>query len=106
MLTPVARTAPIWPTSHAAAHFRFPHGWLQHSGVWCIHRYEAVDWHERRNSSSRGGLQIQYGTWASVGGTGDPADWSPREQVYRAYLIWHRDGGSFREWSTHYMCGV
>lgn len=91
-----------WPTSPEARRFHFPHRWLR--GVWCIHRHEAVDWHERRNPVSRGGLQIIFGTWLSVGGRGDPADWSVREQVYRAVLIWRRDGGSFREWTTASTC--
>lgn len=72
----------------------------------CIHRYEAVDWHERRNPSSRGGMQIQYATWSSVGGRGDPADASPGEQLLRAFFIWHRDGGSWREWTTAGKCGL
>jgi len=51
-------------------------------------------------------MQIVYSTWASVGGHGDPADWSVREQVYRAFLIWRRDGGSWREWTTAGRCGL
>jgi hypothetical protein len=98
------QTGHIWPTSPEARSFRFPHRWLVESGVWCIHRHEAVDWHERRNPVSRGGMQIVWSTWASVGGRGDPADWSVREQVYRAYLIWFRDGGSWREWTTAGTC--
>lgn len=77
-----------------------------YSQAMCIHRHEAVDWHEASNPSSRGGMQIQYGTWASVGGRGDPADASPAEQLYRAYLIWKRDGGSWREWTTAPLCGL
>jgi hypothetical protein len=49
-------------------------------------------------------MQIVWSTWSSVGGSGDPAAWSVREQVYRAYLIWFRDGGSFREWTTAGAC--
>ena len=108
-----ARAEGSWPTSREAQHFRFPPGWLTHSGVWCIHRHEAVDWHERRNPVSRGGMQIIYSTFASVGGRGDPADWSIREQVYRAFLIWDRDAGavgdgkgSWREWTTASACGL
>jgi hypothetical protein len=93
-----------WPTTREAQRFRFPHRWLVDSGVWCIHRHEAVDWHETRNPNSRGGMQIVWSTWSSVGGSGDPAAWSVREQVYRAYLIWFRDGGSFREWTTAGAC--
>jgi hypothetical protein len=36
--------------------------------------------------------------WASV--------FSPREQLYRSYLVWRRDGGSWREWGTARACGL
>ncbi|HEX5370044.1 MAG TPA: hypothetical protein VFY10_11570 [Dehalococcoidia bacterium] len=51
-------------------------------------------------------MQIVWSTWTSVGGVGDPASWSVREQVYRAYLIWRRDGASWREWTTARVCGL
>lgn len=46
------------------------------------------------------------GTWQSVGGVGLPSSWSPREQFYRAYLVWRRDGGSWAEWGTRSLCGL
>jgi hypothetical protein len=72
----------------------------------CIHRHEAVDWHETRNPYSRGGMQFLWSTWIRVGGHGDPASASPAEQLWRAWLLWHRDGGSWREWSTARVCGL
>jgi soluble lytic murein transglycosylase-like protein len=42
----------------------------------------------------RGLYQFDYGTWASVGGTGDPAAASPAEQTYRAALLYSRSGSS------------
>jgi len=84
----------------------------------CIHAYEvglsaypsavawALRWHDKSNPSSRGGMQFEYGTWDGVGGRGDPADASRDEQVWRAYLVWKRDGGSWREWSTARLCGL
>ena len=42
----------------------------------------------------RGLYQFDYGTWASVGGTGDPAAASPAEQSYRAALLYSRSGSS------------
>lgn len=45
-------------------------------------------------------------TWRSVDGMGVAADASPAEQRWRAYLVWKRDGGSWREWSTAAACGV
>ena len=42
----------------------------------------------------RGKYQFDYGTWASVGGTGDPAAASEAEQDYRAALLYARSGSS------------
>jgi hypothetical protein len=42
----------------------------------------------------RGLYQFDYGTWASVGGTGDPAAASPAEQTYRAALLYARGGSN------------
>ncbi len=42
----------------------------------------------------RGKYQFDYGTWASVGGHGDPAAASEREQDYRAALLYERAGSS------------
>jgi hypothetical protein len=58
--------------------------------------------HERRNASSRGKWQFQRGTWASVGGTGDPADATEREQDYRAYRLWQREG--WAPWTRYDGC--
>jgi soluble lytic murein transglycosylase-like protein len=38
--------------------------------------------------------QFDYGTWASVGGSGDPAAASPAEQTYRAALLYSQSGSS------------
>jgi soluble lytic murein transglycosylase-like protein len=42
----------------------------------------------------RGLYQFDYGTWASVGGSGDPAEASAAEQSYRAALLYSRSGSS------------
>ena len=42
----------------------------------------------------RGKYQFDFGTWASVGGSGDPAAASPAEQDYRAALLYSRGGSS------------
>jgi hypothetical protein len=42
----------------------------------------------------RGKYQFDYGTWASVGGSGDPAAASEREQDYRAALLYAQSGSS------------
>lgn len=38
--------------------------------------------------------QFDYGTWASVGGSGDPGSASPEEQSYRAALLYSQSGSS------------
>ncbi len=56
-----------------------------------------------------GGWQFLPSTWASVGGSGDVyaiARTPPREQLYRAWLVYLRDGHSFREWGTAGACGL
>jgi TolA-binding protein len=42
----------------------------------------------------RGLYQFDYGTWESVGGTGDPAAASAAEQTYRAALLYAQSGSS------------
>ncbi len=42
----------------------------------------------------RGLYQFDYGTWESVGGTGDPAAAPAQEQSYRAALLYSRSGSS------------
>jgi soluble lytic murein transglycosylase-like protein len=46
------------------------------------------------DGSYRGKYQFDYGTWASVGGSGDPAVASESEQDYRAALLYLRSGSS------------
>jgi len=46
------------------------------------------------SGSYRGKYQFDYGTWASVGGSGDPAAASEAEQDYRAALLYERAGSS------------
>ena len=42
----------------------------------------------------RGKYQFDYGTWESVGGSGDPAAAPEAEQDYRAALLYVRSGSS------------
>jgi Transglycosylase-like domain len=46
------------------------------------------------DGSYRGKYQFDYGTWESVGGTGDPAAASESEQDYRAALLYAQAGSS------------
>jgi hypothetical protein len=75
----------------------------------CIHRHEAVDWHEKSNPEDRGGMQFSWSTWAAFGGSGDPADASPSEQLYRAWLLYSSLGrwGTSAGWpQTSVACGL
>lgn len=57
-----------------------------------------------------GGMQFELSTWHSVGASAaslwDIARATPREQLYRAWLVWRRDGRSWREWGTAGVCGL
>jgi len=46
------------------------------------------------DGSYRGKYQFDFGTWESVGGSGDPAAASESEQDYRAALLYSRSGSS------------
>ncbi|MFI5028112.1 MAG: transglycosylase family protein [Solirubrobacterales bacterium] len=46
------------------------------------------------DGSYRGKYQFDYGTWESVGGSGDPAAASEAEQDYRAALLYSEAGPS------------
>lgn len=46
------------------------------------------------DGSYRGKYQFDYGTWESVGGSGDPAAAPESEQDYRAALLYSRAGSS------------
>jgi hypothetical protein len=46
------------------------------------------------DGSYRGKYQFDYGTWASVGGSGDPAAAPEQEQDYRAALLYAQSGSS------------
>jgi len=46
------------------------------------------------DGSYRGKYQFDFGTWASVGGSGDPAAAPEDEQDYRAALLYSQSGSS------------
>ncbi|HSS04105.1 MAG TPA: transglycosylase family protein [Solirubrobacterales bacterium] len=46
------------------------------------------------DGSYRGKYQFDYGTWESMGGSGDPAAASEAEQDYRAALLYAASGSS------------
>lgn len=76
----------------------------------CVHQHEAP-WGANTGNGYFGGFQFSAGTWRSVGGSrvaalkhpGDPAfpfKASTQEQLYRAWLLWRRDGRTWRSWGA------
>jgi resuscitation-promoting factor RpfA len=53
-----------------------------------------------------GAYQFLWSTYRSVGGRHRPDLDVPREQSYRAWRVWRRDGESWREWGTAGVCGL
>lgn len=93
-------------------HWHAPRDWLP--GAICVHKHEGA-WNAETGNGYSGGMQFTAYTWASVGGVGRASQASPREQLYRAWLVWRRDGvvngvrvapGSWREWGTAGVCGL
>jgi uncharacterized protein YabE (DUF348 family) len=56
-----------------------------------------------RDGRYRGLYQFTYGTWQSVGGSGDPVDASANEQTYRAQLLYRRSGDAAWPVCGHYL---
>ncbi len=76
----------------------------------CIHHYEGA-WNDATGNGYEGGMQFLLSTWTSVGGrVSRSGHWasvaSPREQLYRAWLVWLRDGRTWREWGSASVCGL
>jgi len=51
-------------------------------------------------------MQFLLSTWRGVGGLARPDRATPREQLYRARLVYLQDGHSWREWGTARACGL
>lgn len=98
------------PMTDAARRWKPDRGWLR--GAFCVHRHESLDWHlawkdwAGNPSPYAGGMQFLQSTWTNAGGHGEPWQWAPREQLYRAWRVWKADGGSWREWGTAGACGL
>jgi hypothetical protein len=111
LFAPTARSG-THPTSPEARAWRAPAGFIRQA--LCIHRHESSgNWHRRwvdwrgAPSDYAGGMQFMQDTWERAGGRGEPWQWSPREQVYRAWRIWRLyPGGSWSEWGTAGLCGL
>jgi hypothetical protein len=82
--------------------------WL--SQARCIHLHEGP-WAANTGNGYFGGFQFAARTWRHVGGPPDPAFRHPgdpahpfrasvSEQLYRAWLLWKHDGGTWRSWGA------
>lgn len=90
-----------------------PRAWLVDAV--CIHSHEGA-WNSigyvHGRATYGGGMQFLLSTYTRKGVEGmasslwDIAHASPREQLYRAWLVWKQDGGSWHEWGTAGACGL
>lgn len=116
----------VWLASLLAAvpaGWHAPPGWLGHesrggqpaTGAWCVHEHEgswvSIGYDRGGRALYGGGLQFLVSTWNRAGGAErtvyEIARTTPRVQLYRAWLVWKRDGGSWREWpNTARACGL
>lgn len=80
-----------------------PRWWL--TQAICIHAHEGA-WNANTGNGYFGGMQFALSTWRRVDGRGYPHLATPREQLYRAWLVWLGDGRSWREWGTAPACGL
>lgn len=85
------------------ARWHAPAGWLREA--LCVHEHEGP-WNANTGNGYFGGMQFQLATWEGAGGRTRPDLATPREQLYRAHLVWIRDGRSWREWPTAGVCGL
>jgi Transglycosylase-like domain len=93
------------------ARWHAPAWWLP--AALCIHAHEGA-WtavgYVNGVPTYGGGMQMLPSTWARAGGGSlsvyDIAKRSPREQLYRAWIIYVLDGRSWREWGTARACGL
>lgn len=104
----MARSGTYGPMpKHWSARLSTPHGW--YSQALCIHSREGA-WNAATGNGYEGGMQFLRSTWLSVGGPTYGWHWAsqatPKEQLYRSFLVWRRDGGSWSEWGTRGLCGV
>jgi transglycosylase-like protein len=92
----------------SAAHSGYSQEWLVQAR--CVHVREGA-WTANTGNGYFGGMQFSARTWKRVGGKPDPAFTHPgnaaypftasaQEQLYRAWLLWKHDGGSWRSWGA------
>lgn len=106
LVTGVAALVLAWPATAAKWHPSAT--WLLQAR--CVHVKEGP-WSANTGNGYFGGFQFAAATWKRVGGAtdaafahpGDPAypfSASASEQLYRAWRLWRRDGGTWRSWGA------
>jgi len=100
------RRPSTYPTSVPRS-WHAPSPWINQA--LCIHSREGA-WNAATGNGYEGGMQFLRSTWTRVGGPTYGYHWasvaSPREQLYRAWLVYRQDGNSWREWGTAGRCGL
>jgi hypothetical protein len=108
VLTVAAVLAGLAAAPASAARWQPSTLWL--SQALCVHAKEGP-WTANTGNGLFGGMQFNPQTWLRMGGKahpafshpGDPAftfSVSRREQLYRAWLLWKHDGGTWRSWGA------
>ena len=104
----LAAVAVVVAAPAAAGHSSYSEEWLTQAQ--CIHLKEAP-WTANTGNGYFGGMQFAASTWIRAGGKRDPAfshPGNPRypfrasavEQLHRAWIVWKRDGGTWRSWGA------
>src|SRR5690242_538294 len=97
------RASDVAASSQVPRRWHAPRWWLR--DALCIHKREGA-WNANTGNGYYGGFQFLLSTWTSVGGMVRPDLATPREQLYRAWRVYRRDGNSWREWGTARACGL
>jgi len=107
-VVPAGLVALVLALPAAAAEWSPSADWLAQAR--CVHLQEG-SWSANTGNGYFGGMQFAAKTWRRVGGkrdtsfghSGDPAypfRATASEQLYRAWVLWRRDGGSWRSWGA------
>ena len=97
----LAAPASAGPRGYSAA-------WLAQAR--CVHAHEGP-WTANTGNGYYGGMQFAATTWVRAGGVPQTAFAHPgdarfpfrvpvAEQLHRAWIVWKRDGGTWRSWGT------
>lgn len=106
---PLACVAMLAASSAAHAAWKPSATWLAQAQ--CVHAREGA-WNANTGNGYFGGFQFAAQTWTRVGGAHVAALSHPgnarfpfavpmHEQLYRAWLVWQHDGGTWRSWGAN-----